>query len=189
MDDFAALTASGAEWERRLAAHRPERGAQPSVLPGWSVHELVNHVIGGAVRYLLLLRGAPLDVVEATREHDHVGVHPLRAHHRVAAPLTAEFHAPGALERSVRHRAGRFSGRELLRMRVLEQSLHAWDLARSSGDDGALPDGLVDYLLGTCEDLVLRLRAAGRYAGPVDGDRGGDRQRRLLALTGRDRHL
>lgn len=190
MEDFEALAASGAEWERRLAEYTPQRAGEPSILPGWSAHDLINHVVGGALRYLLLLRGAALDIVEATRGHDHIGADPLRVHRSYAGPLGAEFRAPDVLQRTVKHRAGQFSGLELLRMRVLEQTLHSWDLARTLGTDDTLPAELVAYLLANCEDLVLGLREAGRYDGPVGADGNpADPQYRLLVLTGRDRHL
>jgi uncharacterized protein (TIGR03086 family) len=190
MEDFDALAASDEVWRAGLADFRPEWAGDSSILPGWTVHDLVNHVLGGCVRYLLLLRGTELAIVEATRDNDHVRSEPLRCHRSYAEPLNAEFREPGALERTVHHRAGAFSGLELLRMHVLEQTLHAWDLARSLDLDDELPADLVEHLLETSSELVLRLREAGRYGSPAARPRSsGSAQARLLALTGRDRHV
>lgn len=189
MEDFDALAASDAVWRAVLAEFRPERAGDSSILPGWTVHDLINHVLGGSVRYLLLLRGTELPIVEATRHNDHVRSDPLRCHRSYAEPLNAEFREPGALERTVHHRAGAFTGLELLRMHVLEQVLHAWDLARSLDVDDEMPADLVDYLLGTSWDLVLRLRGAGRYGAPAaEPSSQTSAQARLLALAGRDEH-
>ena len=46
VDDLTALDRAGDELRPRLAQLRPEHLRQPSVLPGWSVFDLVNHVIG-----------------------------------------------------------------------------------------------------------------------------------------------
>lgn len=118
------------------------------------------------MRYLLLLRGTELTIVEAARDKDHVGPDPLRSHERFADPLNAEFRAPGARQRTVHHRAGRFTGLELLRVHVLEQTLHAWDLARSLDLNDRLPTELVQHVLDSSTDLVLRLREAGRFGTP-----------------------
>jgi uncharacterized protein (TIGR03086 family) len=185
-DEFRALADSGAELKRRLRGLTPAGYGRPSICPGWSAADLANHVVGGELRYWLLLRGAEPAVVEATRSQDHIGADPVGAYTRVSRQVEEEFARPGALQRTVSHRAGDRSGLELLRMRVMERALHGWDLARTLGLDDSLEAGVVDYLLSRCLPLVTELRAKSLYGAPTDGGPNEPPLQRLLRLTGRD---
>jgi hypothetical protein len=55
---------------------------RPSVLPGWTVFDLVNHVIGGGLRYRMILDGADQQAMAATRDQDHVGADPAASYDR-----------------------------------------------------------------------------------------------------------
>jgi uncharacterized protein (TIGR03086 family) len=188
MDEYQALASSGAELQRRLRGLTPAGYGKPSVCPGWSAADLANHVVGGERRYLLLLRGADPAVVEATRVQDHIGSDPAGAFASLSCLVDEEFAKPGALQRTVSHRAGDRSGLELLRMRVLERALHGWDLARTLSLDDSLGTDLVDYLLARCLPLVTKSRASGLglYGPPAGGGPDEPPLRRLLRLTGRD---
>jgi hypothetical protein len=78
------------------------------------------------------------------------------------------------------------SGLDLLRMRMLDLTLHAWDLARSLGLDETLDPELSGHLLSTCMHLVEELRGHGLYAvaGAPDADTRTP-QCELLRVTGR----
>jgi uncharacterized protein (TIGR03086 family) len=186
VDDLQALELAGDALEERLSAVRDDQLEQPSACSGWSVYDLVNHVNGGGHRYLLLMQGAGADELAATRTEDHVRPDPVRGYRQWQRPLAGVFAEPGALERTVHHPVGDRSGLDLLRMRMLDLTLHAWDLARSLGLDETLDPELCGHLLSTCAYLVEELRGHGLYA--VAGAQDGDTmtpQSELLRLTGR----
>ena len=185
MDDFQALTVAGDELLRRLARVRPEDLQKPSVCDGWSVYDLVNHVIGGGRRYLLLLDHADAEVMQATRTQDHVGADPVTSYAELAEPLAAAFARAGALDDVVQHPAGDRTGLELLRMRITDVALHAVDLARSLGHDDRLDPDLVDYLLSACAPMFDQGRTAGFFGPALDVAETASPQDRLLALAGR----
>ncbi len=188
VDHFSALARSDHELQRRLVTVTAEQRARPSNCPGWSVHELINHVIGGGHRYLLLLQGAEPAQLVATRTQDHVGADPAVVHRTWAESLTAAFYEPGALTRVVHHPAGDRSGLDLLRMRVLDQTLHGWDLAVSLETADDMDEELAGYLLDEGTDLIEELRAEGLYAVPPgDAPPTEDRATQLLTLAGRRR--
>ena len=184
LDQLEALDLAGRELERRLTELRPEQLDRPSSCAGWSVYDLVNHVIGGGHRYGLLLRGAAADELAPTRTQDHVRPDPLSSYVRWEEPLRSTFHEMGTLERLVHHPAGDRSGLDLLRMRTLELTLHAWDLAHSLELDETLDDELARYLLAQCMYLVEELREKGMYA-PAHGTDHSSPQAELLRRTGR----
>jgi uncharacterized protein (TIGR03086 family) len=120
------------------------------------VRALVNHVIGGNRRYVMLLHGATADEVDATRTRDHLGDDPVAVFAATAADMVRAFHEDGALARVAHHPIGDKTGAELLGMRVYDLVVHAWDLARGIGTDEALDPDAATFAL---------LHAAGRIGG------------------------
>jgi uncharacterized protein (TIGR03086 family) len=186
VDDLQALDLAGLSLERRLSAVQDDQLEKPSSCSGWSVYDLINHVNGGGHRYLLLMQGAPAERLAATRTQDHVRPNPLEAYRRWQRPLTAEFAEPGALGRIVHHPVGDRSGLDLLRMRTLDLTLHAWDVARSTRLDETLDPELSEYLLSHCMHLVEELRGHGLYAAAGEAHQGPiSPQHHVLRQTGR----
>jgi uncharacterized protein (TIGR03086 family) len=168
------VTVSDAGWDR------------PTPNPGWSVRDLVSHVIGGNRRYVVLLSGAPTVEVEKLRGGDHLGDDPIAAFDETSMEVAKAFREPGALERTVHHRKGDRTGDDLLTMRILEHSLHGWDLATAIDGDTNIDPTVVKVLLERAShDLLVR---SGYPGDPERGSGTGAKQspqQRLLVLTGR----
>jgi uncharacterized protein (TIGR03086 family) len=158
---------------------------RPTVNPGWSVYDLVNHVVGGNRRYVLLLAGRPLEEVEAIRDITHLSDDAVRDFQETSADVIAAFHEPGALDRTVHHRQGDRSGQDLLAMRVMEHSLHGWDLARSIGRDHEVDDDVASAILTTIDADPTFLPRCRFPAYPDPGPNAAPFSR-LRRLTGRD---
>ena len=149
------LVVANDEFAWRLRLVGPEDWRRPTPCSEWDVRALVNHVVGGNVRYQLLLHGAPTEEVEATRAVDHLGDDALAAFVATADGVVACFCEDGALERVGHHASGDRTGRELLSMRILDAAIHAWDLARGIGADGTLDRDVVAFLLAYSAELDL----------------------------------
>jgi uncharacterized protein (TIGR03086 family) len=184
MDHFAALDVSTALLRRQLAAIKADQWKEPSACEGWSVYDVANHVLGGGHRYWLWMSQAPHEEVEASRLLDFVGDDAVSALDEHAAALRAAFEELGALERPVAHPAGEIPGRELLELRVIEQALHAWDIAVGIRGDTTIEPDLCEYLLGTMM-TIERLREQGHYAPATATQPGGLAQQQLLRAAGR----
>jgi uncharacterized protein (TIGR03086 family) len=183
MEMYAALDRATAGFAATRARVPDECWSRASINPGWTVRDLVNHVVGGNRRYVVLLTGAPTAEVEALRDVEHLGDDPARAFAETSAEMIAAFHQPGALEMTVYHRLGDRSGAELLVMRVIEHTLHGWDLARSIGADDYLDDEIVTTLLAAFDaDPTMLARSSFRA---IDPPRTAAPEQRLLAITGR----
>jgi uncharacterized protein (TIGR03086 family) len=93
------------------------------------------------------------------------------------------FRAPAALEQQIDHPFGALSGREFLKFRVFDITLHAWDLARSVGADERLDTSLIDVVLDVVEHgppgMGFGIAALGTTSSAASP------QERLLDLTGR----
>jgi uncharacterized protein (TIGR03086 family) len=188
MDMDGALDRATATFAQTLAAVRDDQWDAPTPNPGWSVRDLVNHVVGGNRRYVLLLSGAPTVEVEALRNLEHLGTDPLQAFLDTSAAMTAAFHQPDVLAVTVHHRLGDRSGADLLVMRVMEHALHGWDLARSIDSDNHIDAARIDPGVTAALLAVLdadpSLLARSSYT-PSTPPADIDPQRRLLILTGR----
>lgn len=172
-------------FEHRLRLVEAGDWERPTPCPEWDVRALVNHVVGGNVRYVMLLHGAPAAEVDATRTVDHLGHDPVAAFVSTAAAVEAAFAEEGALQRTGHHPAGDRTGAELLDMRVLDVAVHGWDLAVAIGADRAIPPDIVDFLLAVPLRLdSARRRGAFAVPGPESpADRSA--QARLLHRLGR----
>jgi uncharacterized protein (TIGR03086 family) len=145
----------------------------------------VNHVVGANRRYTMLLHGAAANEVGATRTAEHLGDDPVSSFVATAAELNAAIRDPGAMARTAHHPAGERTGAQLLETRVLDVTVHTWDLARSIGADESLDPDLVAFAL-TLRDTFEAGREWGSFA-PPPGQTPADvsAQARLLHLLGR----
>ena len=179
------LTRASDAFTRRLAVIHAHQWTAPTPCAAWDVRALVNHVVGANRRYTMLLHGATADEVDATRTADHLGDDPVASFVATMAELNAAFCEPGAMARLAHHPAGERTGAQLLEMRVLDVTVHTWDLARAIGADESLDPDLVAFAL-TLRDTFEAGRKRGSFAPPT-GETPADfsAQAWLLHLSGR----
>lgn len=184
-DGFIALARATGEFERRLRLVGNADWLRSTPCAEWNVRDLVNHVIGGNRRYVMLLHGGSADEVNRTRTVDHLGDDPIGSFATTAAALAAAFREDGALVRTVHHPLGDRSGAQLLGMRVVDVTVHAWDLARALTVDDTLDPGAVAFALVQAE-LIEAGREHGSFAAPTGALRSdASAQSRLLHVAGR----
>lgn len=187
MNGATALERSGREFRRRLADVEVSQWALPTPCDEWDVGALVNHVIGGNVRYVMMLDGRPADAIVTTRDDDWLSPDPLARFDNSLDRITTAFAAPGILGARVRHpRVGSVTAAELRVLRVNELTVHAWDLSRAIGTDDRLDEQVVAWLCERLEPLRSIFGASGAVAAPrADDPPTDDAQHRLLGLLGR----
>lgn len=187
MDAFEALSSAHAEFERRLRLARPTDWTRPTPCDAWDVRALVNHVVGANRRYTMLLHGATAAEVDATRSADHLGDDAIAAFRTTTDELTAAFGHEGALTRTAHHPAGDRTGAELLDTRVLDVTVHAWDLAGAIDADERLEPALVNFVLACAPGLIAGSRPGSFTTPATELPPGAPTQARLLHLVGRTR--
>jgi uncharacterized protein (TIGR03086 family) len=173
------------EFARRLAIVGPAQWTAPTPCEEWDVRALVNHVVGANRRYTMLLHGATADEVDATRPGDHLGDDPDSSFLATTAELHAAFREAGAMARIAHHPAGDRTGADLLAMRVIDVTVHTWDLAKSIGADETLDDDAVAFALSR-RDIFDAGRQRNSFAPPSPQTLADfSAQARLLHLSGR----
>jgi uncharacterized protein (TIGR03086 family) len=187
MDGAKALERSGRGFRQRLVEVESDDWARPTPCDEWSVRDLVNHVVGGNFRYVMILAGEPADAVVRTREHDWLGSDPIGSFDDGLARVTESFSVPGILPAAVRHpKLGAMTAAQLRVLRVNELTVHAWDLARAIDSEDRLDERVVSWLLERLEPLLSPVATSGFYEpGPADDLPAASPQGSLLRLLGR----
>jgi uncharacterized protein (TIGR03086 family) len=187
MDGLDSLDRARSEFERRLRAVEVEQWSLDTPCAGWTVRDVVNHVVGGNRMAVALLAGASRDEARAARGVDALGDDPIAAFEPSADELAASFAAPGARDRICHHGVGDIPGEQLLGFRTADYALHAWDLARAIGGDEQLDDALVEELWQVMSPMAPMIGGSGQFGTGPSGDLDADAplQARLLDLSGR----
>lgn len=132
MSGFAAVVAT---------LERDDWG-RPSPCVGWSVFDVVDHVVAGERFTVGVLGGASLaEAVESTVGLDPQNPDVVGQVTKAAAAALAAF--DGSLDRTIQHRVGPISARRMLGFRIIDQLGHTWDVATATNQTVALePDAL-----------------------------------------------
>jgi uncharacterized protein (TIGR03086 family) len=148
MNGAEALERSGRGFRQRLFEVASDDWDRPTPCDEWSVRDLVNHVVGGNFRYVMILAGEPAEAIPRTRDKDWLGSDPLGSFDDGFARVTESFSAPGILGAAVRHpKSGLITAAQLRLLRVNELTVHTWDLARAIDSDDRLDERVVSWVL------------------------------------------
>jgi uncharacterized protein (TIGR03086 family) len=185
MDIPVMFRGAVAEFDSRVRQVGDEHwlGATPD--EGWTVRDLVNHVVGEDLWAPLLLAGSTIAEVGDRFEGDVLGAGPKEAWAAASAAAVRAVEAGGALDKTVHLSFGDFPGREYASQLFADHLIHAWDLARALGADEQLDAGLVASCASWFDPMEDAYRSAGAIAArpPVPGH--ADPQAVLLARFGR----
>lgn len=155
----------------------------PTGCAGWSVRDLLDHVVGGNLTVAALLTGQ----IPPPHGTDHLAEDPLCAYRASGEALRAAFGEPGALERVIAVPAGTVPGSVALHLRLTELLVHGWDLARATGQSvTGLPADLAEQALAFSRAQLDRMPPGRRpFASPQLVTDGAPAVDRLAALLGR----
>ncbi len=163
-----------------IAKVRHDQWIAPTPCTDWTVHDLVNHLVGMNLVFAALLSDqTPPE--RGDRLHDD----PLGAYHDSSAALQNAFEQPGVLERTYRGPLGTATGAERLQIRMYDLLAHGWDLAQATGQPADLPEELAEQALIFVRVQLASQPRAGRFgpAQTVAGD--ASAIDRLVAFLGR----
>jgi uncharacterized protein (TIGR03086 family) len=127
---------------------RPDQLALPSPCAGWDVAALINHTIGAYATFAAAMTGGSVAAA------DHAAGDHLAAFDAATAACLAGFEADGAMERTVRHQFGEIPAAVAISMITTDGLVHAWDLARATGQSTDLAPELSAGVLAGCQQSV-----------------------------------
>ena len=72
----------------------------------------------------------------------------------------------------------------MVRSACFDLSIHTWDLAKATGLDTKLDEGVLDFILPNAE-AILKREPSKAFAAPVTTGPAASQQDRIIAMTGR----
>lgn len=188
-DDLAEVhDRCGRRFAALVAGVGPEQWHDDTPCSEWDVRTLVHHLLSEQRWVPPMFGGLTIEQVGDRFESDLLG-DDASAWPGLLASSMEEAHAvvaqPGALERTVHLSFGDASGQEYVMQLTADLAIHAWDLARATGQDAALDPDAVALLLPWTEANADLVEGSGMFAPPIDAGPGAADDVRLLGLLGR----
>src|SRR5215471_18124685 len=154
----------------------------------WDVRTLVHHLLSEQRWVPPMFEGLTIKQVGDRYDGDLMGGDAATWPGLVASAM-AEAHAvvalPGALERTVHLSFGDASGQEYVTQLTADLAIHAWDLARATGQDDTLDPNAVALLLPWAAANADMLAGSGMFGTRIDVGSDAPDDVRLLGLLGR----
>lgn len=170
----------------RVDAVAPDQW-EDEALPGWTVADLVAHLVSEALWVPPLLAGEPVDLVDGRfpdSTPDLLGDDPLLGWESAADGALSAFAEDEGLIRTVHLSRGPTPSAEYIVEMTTDLTVHAWDLARATDGDTELDGELVTAALVYAERLPDD-GVPGLFDPPLDVSAAASPQTRLLARFGR----
>jgi uncharacterized protein (TIGR03086 family) len=113
-----------------IAGVRPaEQAALPTPCSDWDVRALVNHLVQDVQQFTASAAGGSWQPAEG----DRIGDDWVGAYREAADSLLEAWRRPGALDQTVRLPFGEFPASWRVGQQTADLAVHAWDLARATG--------------------------------------------------------
>ena len=173
------------QMDRVLSRVAPARLGDPTPCGDWDLRALVNHVAGGPARFAAMVRGHAVD--RAQPAPDHTAGDFLAVWRGGRDDLVAAWREPGAMERTLRFPFGELPARLGIGIQIVENAVHAWDIAETLGESAMLDGGIAEDALTWARRLMDPARRApgGPFGPEVEAPPGADAVTRLAAFLGR----
>jgi uncharacterized protein (TIGR03086 family) len=182
------LDLAGAWFIETLAQVRDGDWGRDTPCDDWDLGQLVDHVIGGNWFTTAILGGAPAAAALAAAKAGFAAMDD--RHVAVTESIAAQtdaFGRPDTLELIFDHVAGEMPGSTVLRFRIIDLTIHGWDLARGIDADPNIPQPLVEAVWADVSGGADWMTGSGSLGDGPGGavPPGADLQTRLLDATGR----
>jgi uncharacterized protein (TIGR03086 family) len=178
----------GRRFAALVAGVSPGQWRESTPCSEWDVRALVHHLLYEQRWVPPLFEGLTIGEAGDRFEGDLLGGD-ASAWPGLLASAIEEAHTavaqPGALGRTVHLSFGDASGQEYVMQLTADLAIHAWDLARATGQDDTLDPGAVALLLPWSEANADLLTASGMFGSRIDVGSGATDDVRLLGLLGR----
>ncbi|OLB77926.1 MAG: TIGR03086 family protein [Actinobacteria bacterium 13_2_20CM_2_71_6] len=180
---IALFDAAVAHTDGVIAAVRPEQLADPSPCAGWTVRDVINHLVTGNLLFTAIVAGTP----PPDRSRDHLGDDPVAAFRDSINGLSDAFAKHDVLSGTYATPIGEGSGTLLVHMRFNELMVHGWDVAKATGQSTDFDPDLVAAAMAGFEAVSFLPRGEGKPFGdarPTPAD--ATAADRLAAFLGRE---
>jgi len=166
-----------------VAGVQADQWGNPTPCAKWSVRDLVNHLVGGGTIFAASFRGESVEMESAMP--DMLGDDATSAWDGVIASFETAVSAPGAMDREVVLPFATLPAQVALDIASFDLLVHAWDLARATGQSFDPPDNVVTAGRQVADTMVDGLRDGDTFTDAVDAPPGASLIDQLAAFCGR----
>jgi uncharacterized protein (TIGR03086 family) len=153
-DDPIALSArSYAIAQCVIAGVRPEQLDLPTPCSEWDVRAVIDHLVGAHLYFTASLRGQAIDT--STSPPDFAATDPAGTYTQASAEMLKVWSEPGVMDRTVETLVGPIPATVLIGMWTNDNLVHAWDIARATGQDENLDPELATRMLAMLQPMPL----------------------------------
>lgn len=152
MDMLDSLRGATANTQRLLEGIQPDQLSAPTPCDEYDVMGLVGHLVGGTGMLAAILAG---ETPGAAPDLNDGFVGPAK---QATEQMLIAFEAPGVMEQEFNFGMGPMPGARVAGIALMEAVVHAWDLARATGQEHGIPDGLAEAVLAHVARLPEAMR-------------------------------
>ena len=172
-NDFLSLYRQASAWTAdKVGGVKDLDGTTPC--DEWSVRDLLNHMLDTQRYFLGAARGEDVSP-PGPNPPDALSDNPRQDFERIQADVIDAFSQEGVLDKTG----------PALCIAFADQLLHGWDVARATGQDDTMPDGLPQAAYDTIHGRFTDEQRKGVFKPELDVADDATPQQRLLAYTGR----
>lgn len=154
----------------------------------WDVRAVLNHITSELLWIPEMFAGKRIDEVGDKYDGDVLGDDPKAVWQAASKATIAAISAPGADEKVVHLSFGDKPGKVYIQQMVIDQTIHAWDLAKGLGIDLEVPESLAMFGYLTLRPEAEAWRKSGAFGEAIPVAVDADNMTKLLALSGRDKN-
>jgi uncharacterized protein (TIGR03086 family) len=173
--DLLDLYATASEWTVGKVAGATDQLDAPTPCDEWDVRTLLNHMLEAQRYFTGAARGEDVALPSRTPP-DLLGTDPVADFADARRETLRTFGQDGVIEKTG----------PSLGIAFTDLLIHTWDLARATGQDERMPDGLSDAAFGMVHGRFSDEQRKGMFKPEITVDSQASSQERLLAYTGRD---
>jgi uncharacterized protein (TIGR03086 family) len=172
--DLLSLYRRGSEWTAEKVAGVTDLTAT-TPCDDWALRDLLNHIVETQRYFASAARGEQA-APPGQNPPDIVGADPHADFERARTDVLDAFAPEGVVEKTG----------PLLGIAFADSLLHGWDVARATGQDARMPDGLAGAAYDVIHGRFTDEQRKGVFKPEVPVGPDASPQERLLAYTGRD---
>ncbi len=166
--------------EERIAAVPDDRWASPAPCEGWTARDVVQHLVDTPALFFGMIE-EPMPAGGPSVDDDPAG-----AFQHVRSVVQAALDDPAVAERGFEGGLGKSTFEKGVdRFLCADLVVHAWDLARATGQDERLDPDEVDRLCEAMLPMDEHMRGPGAFGPKIEPPPDADAQTTLLCFLGR----
>jgi uncharacterized protein (TIGR03086 family) len=151
MEQATTLETVLANTTRLVEGIDPEQWDDATPCDQWTVRALVTHTVGVMANFR---NGANGDPLAGDPDDFDLGPDPVATMRGLAAANVAAWRCRGELDSAISLGENEFPGMVAMNINTLDAYVHGWDIAKATGQEAQLDDGICVGLLGFSRQVV-----------------------------------